>query len=595
MDETESTTEALANDLASAAREGFASPLAQESDSPAESEGAGRIRVGAWLRGTSLAEVALVHADPASGVRIAAADIASTLEEGQRSDTALILDVEVVDEVETIEAGGLNELIASVELGLHGLVLTDTKTKKSAGGWPSRAQREFSGSAQWVKWLLRQARPPGVRLPESVRVERFTTTHLVVPLNLPTAEKADPATTDQETAAEKPQRDTTTVQTLVGGIQVVPQETLSQRRMLDAATYAGFWLLRHRLDDGRFRYEFQPGTQSWSNADSIVRQAGCAWSVAALATAYRGGQSKSFQDLGKTFSGAAMQSISGILSAGLKRDGPGRLYYIEASGEPRLGAIPLILLAVTDLRSENFNKDLGSRLTQTLLAVQRADGSFGSSARGLEMEGSEKYFAGQIALALARRYFVDKKPRIDDAVSRSLSYYQDWWADGNADLSFAAWMLQACESHHRHTPDPQSKATAKRFAYQMADWALQFQHGAGHANPLWVGGFDKSPGIGTAAYTEGMIRALVIAIADNDFERIGLYRRSVALALRFLLQLQVEPADLAFIGGEEHRGAVRGSLRRRNLRCDNAQHFLMATLRASAVLQDADLKLESVQ
>ena len=62
-------------------------------------------------------------------------------------------------------------------------------------------------------------------------------------------------------------------------------------------------------------------------------------------------------------------------------------------------------------------------------------------------------------------------------------------------------------------------------------------------------------------------------------------------ALRFLLQLQIDESDLAFIGGEEHRGAVRGSLRRRNLRCDNAQHFLMAMLRASAVLKDPQLQL----
>ena len=128
----------------------------------------------------------------------------------------------------------------------------------------------------------------------------------------------------------------------------------------------------------------------------------------------------------------------------------------------------------------------------------------------------------------------------------------------------------------------------------MADWMLDRQHLADHPNPLWVGGYEGSPGIGTAAYTEGMLRALVIATLEKDFERIGLYRRSVALALRFLLQLQVDPLDLAFIGGDEHRGAVRGSLRRRNLRCDNAQHFLMATLRAAAILKDEDLRLETV-
>ena len=54
--------------------------------------------------------------------------------------------------------------------------------------------------------------------------------------------------------------------------------------------------------------------------------------------------------------------------------------------------------------------------------------------------------------------------------------------------------------------------------------------------------------------------------------------------MRFLLSLTMQEADLAYVGGREHLGAVRSSLQRRNLRCDNAQHFARAALGAATEL-----------
>ena len=50
----------------------------------------------------------------------------------------------------------------------------------------------------------------------------------------------------------------------------------------------------------------------------------------------------------------------------------------------------------------------------------------------------------------------------------------------------------------------------------MADWALQEQHGEDSENPLWVGAFQNTPGIGTAAYSEGIASALSIAQRAGD-------------------------------------------------------------------------------
>ena len=41
-----------------------------------------------------------------------------------------------------------------------------------------------------------------------------------------------------------------------------------------------------------------------------------------------------------------------------------------------------------------------------------------------------------------------------------------------------------------------------------------------HPNPLWVGGYEGSPGIGTAAYTEGMTFGRARATQTVAFERV---------------------------------------------------------------------------
>ena len=75
--------------------------------------------------------------------------------------------------MEQIEPEGLSGLIASVQPGVHGLVLRDGDT--AVGSWPSDAIRESDGGPRWIKSLVMGVRPPGRRLPTTVQVERFTT------------------------------------------------------------------------------------------------------------------------------------------------------------------------------------------------------------------------------------------------------------------------------------------------------------------------------------------------------------------------------------------------------------------------------------
>ncbi len=529
------------SELLAAARSGFA----QGSDAPT---GAITARARVWRAGRVLSEAVAAGTDGLSAAANAAAAARVTLGD-QALEAADALAIELEADRETCSPHGLNELLQTPLLGRHGLILQDGE--RIARGWPFDALREEGRLSAWVKRLNRQARPPGARLASSTSVQRFTTVEAMGLIEPPDEERIAPQ---------------------IGGFRVVDQDEVLPDRLTGAALQATAWLLRHQRDDGSFAYEYSPRERAWSPFDQLVRQCGCAWSLALVGRLTR--------DRGTLQ--AATRAVQGILQRHLRRDGPGRLFYLQdLYGEPKLGAIPLLLLAILELRgAARFERETVDQLTAALLAVQSRDGRFGTTARGLELEGSETYYAGQVALALARMHAPRPRPRLRTAVERSLRHYYERWADQDErDLSFTTWMIQACDQWHTLTNDDLSR----QYVYEMIDWALQEQHGSEHEHPLWPGAFQNTPGIGTAAYSEGLASALAIAQRAGDEDRAKRYRAALLSAMRFLLQLTVEAPEVALVGEPEHIGAVRSALHRDSLRCDNAQHFIMSTLRTRAL------------
>lgn len=558
-------------ELLAAARRGLAA--APPTPSP-PTDGAFAARVRIWREGVEQAAGEASAADALAAVESAAALIEAPDAQGAT------LWVEAMGEVEPTQPDGLSGLIHAAMPGLHGLRLRDGE--QVAVGWPSDALREPGRGAAWAKRLNREARPPGARLAKSTAVERFTTVEAVGPV-MPAEDEGDP-----------PRR--------IAGFRVVEQEEVLPDRLAGAALQAAAWLFRHQRDDGLFAYEYNPAMRGWSNADNLVRQAGCAWAAAFVARLTRD----------RNTLHAAGRAVTCIAEQHLRRDGPGRLFYLADSDAPRLGAIPLFVLAALELEGmATMDREIVRQLTATMLAVQEPSGRFGTTARGLELEGSETYYAGQLALALARlhasRTFGKPRQRIADAVNRALAHYSErWQKESERDLSFTTWMIQACNAWHAQTPNEQTE----QYAYQMADWAIQYQHPqpdppparpaadeetaqpgltadleaeTGHQHPLWQGAYQGTPGIGTAAYTEGIAAALAIAQRTENTEQAAKYEQSTKTAARFLLQLQQSPQDAQLTTNPDHIGAPQSALHRQTLRCDNAQHFLMSLLATRAL------------
>ena len=538
-------------DLLSAARAGFAGAPFEDSTGDI----AARARL--WRAGLVVAEAEASASTGLAAAQAAGAALQAAL--GEQSDQpGDALGIEVEAEQESRNPEGLIGLIQTPLPGSHGLILRDED--RVARGWPFDALRTDGRTAAWVKQLNREVRRPGARLAPSTSVEVFSTIEALGPV----------APTDGERISARS-----------GGFRLVEMDEVLPDRLSGSALQAAAWLLRHQRPDGSFAYEYAPpgdGKEGgWTPYDQLVRQCGCAWAIAMVARLTRD----------RRIGEAAATAISGILERHLRRDGPGRLFYLQDMyGEAKLGAPPLLLLAITELGpSLRIPRETVDQLTASLLAVQAPDGHFGTRARGMELEGSETYYAGQIVLALARLFGVRKRPRLRSAVQRALKHYQSRWQnEDERDLSFTTWMIQACDQRHALDGDELSR----NYAYEMADWALEEQHGADSPNPLWVGAFQNTPGIGTAAYSEGIASALSIAQRAGDDDRADRYRTALLLSMRFLLSLSLDGPEHALVGGPEHVGAVRSALHRSGLRCDNAQHYLMSMLRARALCWDSE-------
>ncbi len=538
-------------DLLSAARAGFAGAPLEDSSGDI----AARARL--WRAGLVVAEAEASASDGLAAAQAAGSALQAAL--GEQSDQpGDVLGIEVEAQREPRSPEGLIGLIQTPLPGRHGLILRDGESV--ARGWPFDALRTDGRTAAWVKQLNREVRRPGARLASSTSVEVFTTVEALGTVGPTDGERISPR---------------------AGGFRLVDQAEVLPDRVAGSALQAAAWLLRHQRADGSFAYEYvaasadKPG--GWTPYDQLVRQCGCAWAIAMVARISRD------RKIGE----AAARAISGILERHLRRDGPGRLFYLEDMyGEAKLGAPPLLLLAICELGSAlRIPRETVDQLTASLLAVQSRDGRLGTKARGMELEGSETYYAGQIVLALARMFAIRKRPRLRTAVERSLKHYRARWDDEDeCDLSFTTWMIQACDQWHANVGDD----LAREYAYEMADWALEEQHGEDCANPLWVGAFQNTPGIGTAAYSEGIASALSIAQRAGDEERAERYRSALLSSVRFLLSLSLDGPEYALVGGSEHVGAVRSALHRSGLRCDNAQHYLMSMLRARALCWDGN-------
>ncbi len=257
----------------------------------------------------------------------------------------------------------------------------------------------------------------------------------------------------------------------------------------------------------------------------------------------------------------------------LGRLGPGRSddgWICVDSEPPSISEVAFVVLAHVELGAAPHHL---SRMASRLWEQIDTHGRFATHRDAGEAHPAyQDYAPGQALLALARaveRGVVEPQP---EALSRALRYYRIRFRQ-NHHWGAVAWLTQAFSCWGRVLKDDSLTA----FAYEVADWALQFQSQK-------TGAFlndhqSDSPGATTALYLEGLAAVRSAAEKEGSVVREQRYRSACEKALFFLDRLVYQERDTPVLPNPAWAiGGLRTSLTSSDVRIDYVHHALGALL-----------------
>lgn len=237
------------------------------------------------------------------------------------------------------------------------------------------------------------------------------------------------------------------------------------------------------------------------------------------------------------------------------------------AGSPSISELSFVVLARVELGAEVGSSAVLSRLWSQI----DLHGRFATHRDATATDAAyQDYAPGQALLALAcavQRGGADFRP---EELRRALRYYRMRFRQ-NHHWGAVAWLTQAFSNWGMLLKDPSLTA----FAYEIVDWALQFQSEK-------TGAFlndhqADSPGATTALYLEALAKVCTVAEIERATMREQRYRAACERALYFLDRLVYQERDSAVLSNPAAAiGGLRTSLTASDVRTDYVHHALGA-------------------
>ena len=356
------------------------------------------------------------------------------------------------------------------------------------------------------------------------------------------------------------------------GIPLVELELLTKDKIFKSIIAASDWQLKMQKEDGSYEYLFNPTTGYYSNTNNLIRQA---LAASSMANAYQITNNENYLYSSK-------KNINFILSH-LKQNG--NVAYLELNNESILGAVAITVIAILELPDyKKYEKEL-NLLSNFLLSMQRADGSFKTYYNSNQSDDFD-FYPGETLLAFVRLYKKTDDNKYLYAVEKSFPFYRKYFGRVKH-ASFIRWQISAFYEMYEIT---KNKEYAD-FVFEMADWIVKQQYGEEDAPyPDFIGGFEQMggiPGATTPVYVEGISDAYKLAKIVKDENRIKKYGKSLKLASRFILQLQFDDFNAYYlVHPEKAIGAIKGSLIFNGLRIDYTSHSIVALMKIYSIYED---------
>jgi orotate phosphoribosyltransferase/AMMECR1 domain-containing protein len=239
------------------------------------------------------------------------------------------------------------------------------------------------------------------------------------------------------------------------------------------------------------------------------------------------------------------------------------------AGSPSISELSFVVLARVVLGAEVRSSAVLSRLWGQI----DLHGRFVTHRDSIAADAAyQDYAPGQALLALACAVEHGGAEFRSEQLRRALRYYRMRFRQ-NHHWGAVAWLTQAFSDWGLLLNDPSIIA----FAYEIVDWALQFQ--SEQTGAFLNDHQADSPGATTALYLEALAKVRTAAEVEGNMMREQRYRVACEGALRFLDRLVYQERDLAVLPNPAAAiGGLRTSLTASDVRTDYVHHALGATL-----------------
>lgn len=327
-----------------------------------------------------------------------------------------------------------------------------------------------------------------------------------------------------------------------------------------AELYAAY-LVRHRADDGRLYFHYEPHQDVLHEGTDLPRVAHGAWVLARAA-----------HHLADPRIAEVARGLVDYLVARVRRDEHGRPWIEDGKGEPSVAEPSLLLLALVSSRGPASSDALAAELAEHLWSRIDRHGRVATHRDPQAgTDAFQDYFPGQVLLALAEACRAGCSEVREPALRRAFGWYRHRYRHLRR-WGQVSWQMLAFASWWRVIKEPQ----LADYVFEIGDWASSYQQAAG--------GFindhqDGSPGYTTALYLEGLGAASRVAAAAGQAARAAAYASRYERGLQFLERLTIRAPMTTILPNPAWAiGGVRTSCSRDEVRIDFVQHALGAAL-----------------
>ncbi|MBK8267876.1 MAG: hypothetical protein IPK83_06055 [Planctomycetes bacterium] len=374
------------------------------------------------------------------------------------------------------------------------------------------------------------------------------------------------------------------------GDSLVSTDAVSREGLDAAIARVGQYLVYRQNNNGEFSHEYVPsaGTYTSGNSARVQLRALEGLAIYAFWTKDRNQGARASHGI-DTFKKHLEPLVVGEKQAdGTVIEKELGVVLAPAGHQGHLEITCRLLLAMTlSLNPGEFERDR-DRLVNGLLALQTDLGVIAMAADEGDANSGPSLNDTDCCRALHALALVDSMKsddRITSAVHRGIRYYEDKCRAGLEPAAAAALVRALC-LHYAKSND----ARVSDMAFFLADRFASLQlTELNYPYPEMLGAINvKRPGeVGadTGIYLMALGDAAELADRIGDRERSLRYRKAVAGATRFIMQLEVREAGCFFIRSRRDAlGGIRSALWNGRLRADHTALGLEALIRARTVL-----------